>query len=68
MKAKQLDLFIDFRGLAIHKASESVVIVIGASWYKSELNYDVVVPLENEKGATEYFNATYTEKELKILT
>ena len=53
--------------IAVHLATDSLVIILFADWYKGGLNYKVLVPMKDEKDKTIFCNATYSEYELELL-
>lgn len=52
--------------IAVHLATDSLVIILFADWYKGCLNYKVLVPMKDEKDKPIFCNATYSEKELEL--
>ena len=62
------DLFTDNQKgrIAVHLATDSLVIILFADWYKGCLNYKVLVPMKDEKDKTIFCNATYSGKELEL--
>lgn len=62
------DLFTSVKGkTAYHIASDSIVIVLGANWYRGRLSYDVAVPQKDDKGKIVFCNATYSENEIEVI-
>ena len=63
------DLFTDNQKgrIAVHLATDSLVIILFADWYKGGLHYKVLVPIKNEKDKPIFCNATYSENELELL-
>lgn len=62
-----MDLFSSFIGtIATHIATETPVIIKSISWYKNQMDFDVLVPMMNEKGKVELCHATYSQNELEF--
>ena len=51
----------------IHKATETIIIVKKAYWYKGNLNYDCLVLEIDEKGKRSFCSATYIENEIELI-
>lgn len=61
------DLFTKQYEICVHKASNTHILIIRTEWFKGELSYDCLVPMEEEKGRWELCNATYTEADIEII-
>lgn len=61
------DLFtVNTKGrIAIHKATNTMIIILGATWYQGQVNYDCVVPQRNGKQPI-FCNATYSSGEVEL--
>ena len=56
--------------MAVHIPTSTIVIVIGAMWYKGQISYDVLVPIVDETTRNKQpviCNATYEQGEIKML-
>lgn len=63
-----MNLFTIKNRFAIHLATNSVIIALSESWFKSECYVKCAVPQSDDNGKTVYLaHATYNLNELKIL-
>lgn len=52
--------------VALHKATQSEVIIESISWAKGEQHYNCLIPQKDEKGRWHLCNATYPDNELDL--
>lgn len=52
--------------IAIHIATSSIVILVKSMWINGILNYDVLVPIKEEKKETVFCHATYSDEDIII--
>lgn len=63
----ELNLFSQLVGaIAIHKATQSPVIIKSYDWYNNQMDFEVLVPMIDEKGKIEFCNAVYSQNELVL--
>lgn len=61
------NLFTQLTGkTAIHKATKKPVIIIGVGWFRNQMDFDVLVPVTDEKEKVRLCKATYSQEELEI--
>jgi hypothetical protein len=60
------DLFDIQMRPATHKATLTEIIIVSTEWYKGEINYNCIIPEQDEKGKWQMCNATYNENEVLI--
>lgn len=65
----QTDLFTEnLEGrFCIHRSTKTLILVKKAHWFKGILNYDCLIPEEDEKGKISYCAATYSESEIELI-
>lgn len=52
--------------VALHKATQTELIIESVSWTKGEQYYKCLVPQKDEKGRWHLCNATYSDSELDL--
>ncbi len=63
-----MDLFTQNIGRkALHKASNTLCLVVAVEWYLNSYHYTLAVPQKDSKGKIMFCNATYTEKEIEVI-